>query len=147
MRPSWTTYFMQIAHLVATRSTCLRAKHGAIIARDRQILSTGYNGAPSGVPHCQQCERIRLGCLPGQRYEECVAAHSEMNAIAQAAKHGTRIDGAMMYITGPPCKLCARLIINSGITHIVYLSTGRYRREDTGLDILLSAGVTVEGAF
>lgn len=142
-RPSWTKYFLDIASLVATRSTCLRAQHGSVLVRGKQILSTGYNGAPSGVPHCLSCERAKQGCLPGQRYELCSSVHSEANAIAQAAKHGTKTEGASLYVTGPPCCLCARLIINSGIKEVVFPLSDRYHSEDTGVEILRSVGVEV----
>lgn len=142
-RPSWTRYFLQIASLVATRSTCLRAHHGSVLVRDKQILSTGYNGAPSGVPHCLSCERAKHNVLPGQRYELCTSVHSEANAIAQAAKNGVSTNGASLYVTGPPCKMCARLIVNAGIKEVVFPLGNRYEVADTGIDVLRTAGVEV----
>lgn len=142
-RPSWTHYFLSLASLVSTRSTCLRAHHGAVLVRDRMILATGYNGAPRGVAHCETCERERLGCLPGQRFEICKSSHAEMNVFAQAAKHGVRTEGATIYVTGPPCKLCSRIIINAGIVEVVYIDNGRYHPDDTGESILRDAGVRV----
>ena len=137
MRPGWDDYFLDIAKLVSTRATCLRRQHGAVIVADKQILATGYNGAPSGAEHCTVCAREAAGCAPGTRYELCRAVHAEANAIAQAAKHGLRIDGATMYITGPPCKMCARLIINAGIAEIRFpRMNDTYKLEDTGLDTL-----------
>lgn len=143
MRPTWDEYFLQIAQLVSTRATCLRRQHGAVLVSDRQILATGYNGAPSGSSHCDKCAREEAGCLPGQRYEICRSVHAEQNAVAQAAKHGVKTAGATLYITGPPCKMCARLIVNAGIAQVKFAWSSVYRMEDTGLDILAEAGVQV----
>lgn len=145
MRPSWNEYFAQIAKLVSTRATCLRRQHGAVIVKDKQILATGYNGPPSGMGHCEVCAREAAGCPPGQRYEICRAVHAEVNAITQAAKHGTPINGATMYITGPPCKMCARVIVNSGITGINFPLSDTYKFDDTGLDILAEADLEING--
>ena len=139
MRPEWQEYFLDIAKLVSKRATCLRRQHGAVIVADKQILATGYNGAPSGAEHCVVCEREKAGCAPGTRYELCRSVHAEANAIAQAAKHGSAIRAATMYITGPPCKMCARLIVNAGIVEVVFPASDTYRREDVGLDILHGA--------
>lgn len=114
-RPSWDEYFLNIAEVVSTRSTCPRRSVGAVLVRDRQILSTGYNGAPRGLGHC-----IDVGCL--MRDGHCVrASHAEMNAIAQAAFHGVRVKGATLYCTDKPCLICTKLLINAGIVKIVYL--------------------------
>ncbi|MFO8060602.1 MAG: cytidine/deoxycytidylate deaminase family protein [Bacillota bacterium] len=114
-RPSWDEYFLNIAQTVSTRSTCPRRTVGAVIVRDRQILSTGYNGAPRGLPHCTE-----VGCL--MRDGHCVrASHAEMNAIAQAALHGVRVAGATLYCTDKPCLMCSKLLINAGIEKIVYM--------------------------
>lgn len=121
-RPSWPRYFMDITQLVATRSTCLRREVGAIIVKDRHILSTGYNGPPRGVPHCDElggCLRERMKIPSGQRHEICRAVHAEQNAIIQAAKMGITVEGAEMYITTQPCFICAKMIINAGITRII----------------------------
>lgn len=145
-RPSWDEYFMLMAQLSSRRSTCLRAQHGAVIVKNRQLLSSGYNGATPGSPHCTdlgKCEREAAGALPGQRYELCRATHSEMNALVHAAKHGVNISGATLYVTGSPCKLCARLLITVGIQEVVYLASQRYHFEDTGLSVLLDAGIVV----
>lgn len=117
-RPSWQSYFMDIASVVATRSTCLRRHVGAVLVKDRQILSTGYNGAPRGLTHCAErgCLRAEMGVASGERHELCRGLHAEQNAIIQAAYHGTRIDGAELYSTHQPCVVCAKMIVNAGIT-------------------------------
>ncbi len=121
-RPSWDKYFMEITHLVARRSTCLRRKVGAVLVKDKNILATGYNGAPSGVVHCLEvgCLREKLAIVSGERHELCRGLHAEQNAIVQAAKHGTNINGATLYCTTMPCIICAKMLINAGITRIVY---------------------------
>ncbi|MHB9033663.1 MAG: deoxycytidylate deaminase [Anaerolineae bacterium] len=122
MRPSWDDYFMDITQRVATRSTCLRRSVGAIIVRDKRILSTGYNGAPRGLAHCEEvgCLREKLGIPSGQRPELCRGLHAEQNAIIQAALYGTPIDGSTLYCTTQPCVICAKMLINAGIVRIVY---------------------------
>lgn len=121
-RPTWDEYFMQMAQVVAGRSTCLRRQVGAVIVKDRQILSTGYNGSPSGLTHCVEtgCLRQRLGIPSGERTEICRAVHAEQNALVQAAKHGVAISGADIYTTCQPCVLCTKLIINAGIKRVLY---------------------------
>jgi dCMP deaminase len=121
-RPSWDEYFMEITHLVARRSTCLRRQVGAVLVKDKNILATGYNGSPSGVAHCLDvgCLRAQLGVPSGERHELCRGLHAEQNAIIQAAKHGTNIDGATLYCTTMPCIICSKMIINAGIRRIVY---------------------------
>jgi dCMP deaminase len=121
-RPSWDEYFMQITDLVATRSTCLRRKVGAILVRDRQILSTGYNGAPSGLAHCLEvgCLREQENVPSGQRHEMCRAIHAEQNAIIQAARHGVSIVGAILYTTHQPCVICTKMLINVSVEKIYY---------------------------
>jgi dCMP deaminase len=120
-RPSWEEYFLQIAKYVATRSTCLRRKVGAVLVRDKRILTTGYNGAPKNVAHCLDvgCLREKLKVPSGERHELCRGLHAEMNAIIQAAIHGVRIDGSILYCTTMPCSLCAKMLINSGVAEIV----------------------------
>lgn len=122
MRPTWDEYFMEIANLVKTRSTCLRRQVGAVIVKDKKILSTGYNGAPRGCAHCIDigCLREKLGIPSGERHELCRALHAEQNAIAQAAEHGTSVKDATIYVTAQPCSLCAKILINAGITDIIY---------------------------
>ena len=123
-RPSWETYFMDITALVAKRSTCLRRAVGAIIVKDKQILSTGYNGAPSNVRHCEEvgCLRERLKVESGMRHELCRGIHAEQNAIIQAAFHGVSVRGASLFCTNQPCSICAKMIINAGIQTIYYRS-------------------------
>lgn len=113
---------MEIAHVVARRSTCLRRQIGAVIVRDKRILATGYNGAPSGLPHCVdiECLRDQLGIASGTRHEICRALHSEQNAIIQAALHGISTKGASLYCTCQPCSLCAKAIISAGIKRLVF---------------------------
>ncbi|SHI37844.1 deoxycytidylate deaminase [Lutispora thermophila] len=120
-RPSWDQYFMEIAEVVKKRSTCTRRQVGAVIVKDNRILSTGYNGAPKGLRHCQEvgCTRANYNIPSGERHELCRGLHAEQNAIIQAAVFGTAIDGATIYTTLFPCVLCAKMIINSGIKRIV----------------------------
>lgn len=121
-RPGWDDYFMEVADVVSKRSTCIRRNIGAIIVKDKRILATGYNGAPSGLPHCLDigCLREKLGIPSGERQEICRALHAEQNAIIQAAKHGTPVEGATIYTTTQPCNVCAKMIINAGIKKVVY---------------------------
>jgi dCMP deaminase len=121
-RPSWDEYFMEIAHLVKRRATCLRRQVGAVLVKDKNILATGYNGTPSGIEHCldRGCLREQMGIPSGERHEICRGLHAEQNAIIQAAKHGTNIDGATLYCTHQPCGICAKMIINAGVKHIIF---------------------------
>jgi len=121
-RPSWDEYFMEITHLVARRSTCLRRQVGAVLVKDKNILATGYNGAPSGVAHCLDvgCLREQMRIPSGERHELCRGLHAEQNAIIQAAKHGTNIDNSTLYCTTMPCIICSKMIINAGIRRIVF---------------------------
>lgn len=121
-RPSWDEYFMGLANHVASRTTCLRRAVGAVIVKDKRILATGYNGVPSGIAHCAEvgCLREQLGIPSGQRHEICRGLHAEQNAIIQAARYGTNIEGATIYVNTQPCVLCAKMVINSGINEIVY---------------------------
>ena len=140
-RPSWEEYFMEIASLVSTRATCLRRKVGAIIVKDRHILSTGYNGPPKGTPHCDEiggCMREKLKVPSGERMELSRAVHAEQNAIIQAAKLGINIEGSDMYVTNQPCFICAKMIINAGIKKI-YIKEGY--PDKSAEEILKEAGV------
>jgi len=139
-RPSWDEYFMKIAHLVAERSTCLRRRVGAIIVKDKRIISTGYNGAPRGVAHCLDtgCLREQRGIPSGERQELCRGAHAEQNAIIQAASSGVSMEGATMYSTTAPCSTCAKMIINAGIRRLVL--GGRYP-DSLGEALIEEAGV------
>lgn len=121
-RPSWDEYFMDMAVLTAKRSTCLRRQVGAVIVKDKHIIATGYNGAPRGVPHCDEkggCLRQQLNVPSGERHELCRALHAEQNAIIQAATLGQSIEGGTIYVTNQPCVICAKMIINAGIRRIV----------------------------
>jgi dCMP deaminase len=122
IRPSWEEYFMEIARLVARRSTCLRRQVGAVVVKDKNILATGYNGTPSGIAHCSVvgCLRQKLGVPSGERHELCRGLHAEQNAIIQAAKHGVNIAEATLYCTNSPCIICSKMIINAGVKRIVY---------------------------
>ncbi|MHA1638414.1 MAG: deoxycytidylate deaminase [Candidatus Thorarchaeota archaeon] len=123
-RKSKDQYFGEIADLVSTRSTCLRNHVGAVIVKESQILSTGYNGAPKGLPHCEElggCLREKLGVKSGERHELCRGLHAEQNAIIQAAYHGVSVNGAVIYCTTLPCSICTKMIINAGITEIMYI--------------------------
>ena len=121
-RPSWDKYFQTITRDVADRSTCIRRHVGAIIVKDKRILATGYNGAPSGLAHCLTtgCLREELGIPSGQKHELCRGAHAEQNAVIQAARYGVSIDGATVYCTNQPCIVCAKILINAGVEKIIY---------------------------
>jgi dCMP deaminase len=121
-RPSWDDYFIQITDLVASRSTCLRRKVGAILVRDKHILATGYNGAPQGLAHCLEagCLREALNIPSGQRHELCRAIHAEQNVIIQAARHGISIVDSTLYCTTQPCVICTKMLINAGVKKIIY---------------------------
>ena len=125
-RPDWDEYFLKVAYLVAERSTCMRHHVGAVIVREKRILTTGYNGAASGVKDCME-----LGCLreekkipSGERHEICRAIHAEQNAIIQAGLHGIDISGSTVYCTHSPCILCAKMIVNAKIKN--FITCGEY---------------------
>jgi len=113
---------MSIAGQVAMRSTCLRRQVGCIIVLERRIVSTGYNGAPSGLPHCEEvgCVRETRGVASGERHELCRGLHAEQNAIIQAAMHGTAVRGGSMFCTHKPCILCTKMLINAGVLRVYY---------------------------
>ncbi len=141
-RPDWQTYFMEIAELVATRSTCLRRKVGALIVKDNRILTTGYNGTPTGIRHCldRGCLRDELGIPSGQRHELCRGMHAEQNAIVQAAYHGVCIESGEIYCTNQPCIICAKMIINAGIKKIII---GNSYPDELASEMLDEAGLKV----
>ena len=120
-RPTWDEYFLRITEEAAKRSTCLRRQVGAILVREKRILTTGYNGAPRGLPHCSEvgCLREKEGVPSGERHELCRGLHAEMNALLQAAVHGIRIERATLYSTTYPCSLCAKMLINCGVERVV----------------------------
>lgn len=121
MRPTWDEYFMSIADMVKTRATCMRRQVGAVIVRDKRILTTGYNGTPTGLKHCGEvgCLRDELKIPSGERHELCRGIHAEQNAIIQAAVSGVSIQDSTIYVNLSPCILCTKMIINAGITRIV----------------------------
>jgi len=121
-RLTWNQYFMKIAELVAQRSTCLRRQVGCVMVRGKRILSTGYNGAPSGLRHCEEvgCLRNELKIPSGERQELCRGLHAEQNAIIQAALVGISLKDAVLYCTHQPCILCAKMLINAGIKKIIF---------------------------
>ena len=140
-RPTLDQYFMEIAAVVAKRSTCLRNQVGAVLVRDKRILSTGYNGAPAGLEHCDSAGCAREGVESGTRHELCRAVHAEQNAIIQAALHGIGIEGATLYCTHQPCILCAKMMINARISRVVYAES---YPDGTALQFLKQAGIEVE---
>jgi len=141
-RPDWDTYFIDIVELVSRRSTCLRRAVGAALVRDKRILATGYNGAPSKLKHCLDigCLREKLKVPSGERHELCRGLHAEQNAIIQAAFHGVSASGATLYCTNHPCVICAKMIINAGVTRIV-IHDGY--RDELAEKMLREAGIKV----
>ncbi len=141
-RPDNDTYFMRMANLVASRSTCLRRQVGAVVVKEKRVLTTGYNGAPRGLRHCAEvgCIRQQTNVESGTRHELCRGVHAEQNAVIQAAYFGVSIKGASIYTTNFPCVLCTKILVNAGIVEIIY-------REDyidpLSRDILNESGVLV----
>lgn len=134
-RPDWDCYFMQMAHLVATRATCPRRHVGAVVVKDKQVLATGYNGSLPGQPHCDD-----VGCMI-QGMSGCLRTiHAEVNAVAQAARHGISVSGSTIYVTTSPCLSCFKAIISAGIIEVIYDTE---YREDLGLAFAKLAGVKV----
>lgn len=134
---------MEMAELTAKRSSCLRRHVGAVIVKDKHIIATGYNGAPRRVPHCEElggCLRQQMGVPSGQRHELCRAVHAEQNAIIQAATLGVSIEGGTIYVTHQPCSVCAKMIINAGISRIV-VKEGY--PDELAVEILEQAGIRV----
>ena len=142
-RPKWDDYFLGIATLVATRSTCLRRSVGAILVKENQILATGYNGALANIAHCEQtgCLREKLKIPSGKRHELCRGLHAEQNALLQAALHGVGVKGSKLYSTIQPCIICAKMLINAGIKEIV-IQTGY--PDKMAAEFLKEAGVRVK---
>lgn len=152
-RPDWDTYFIAIALMASMRSTCLRRRVGAVVVRGRQIVSTGYNGAPMGAGHCLDtgCLRQALNIPSGERHEMCRGSHAEANAIAQAARMGIATDGGTIYCTHEPCSLCTKIILNSGIVRVRYLHPypdplAQTLREEAGVTFEPIPGERVEEA-
>lgn len=142
----WDHRFMELAQTIGTWSSCFQNNRqiGAVIVRDKRILTTGYNGAPAGLKSCKdkgECMRRRL-CIPsGTQHELCYAIHAEQNAIIQAAKIGVMIEGATLYCTHQPCVICAKMIVNAGIARVVY---GEGYPDAFAMEIFQEAGVSVE---
>jgi dCMP deaminase len=149
-RPTWDEYFITITRQVAERSTCTRAKVGAVIVRDRSILATGYNGSPKGMPHCLEvgCEVYESRNPNGEVVQNCFRTiHAEINAIAQAAKNGTSIDDADIYVTHTPCIHCFKTIVNTGIRRVFFekaykLETIAELRAGAGVELIQVASVS-----
>ncbi len=141
-RPDWDEYFLEIAKLISKRSTCLRRKVGAVLVKDKRILATGYNGAPSGIKHCKEvgCLREKLKVPSGQRHELCRGLHAEQNVFLQAALYGVSTKGAVLYITNSPCIICAKMLINAGVKKVVFL--GEYP-DKMALEFLKEAGIEI----
>ena len=141
-RLSIDDYFMEIAYVVAKRSTCLRKQVGAVVVRDKRILSTGYNGAPIDLEHCLDigCIREEKNIRSGERHELCRGVHAEQNAIIQAALHGVSIEGASIYTTHQPCILCAKMLINSRIKRVVF---GKSYPDKASLEFFEMANISV----
>ena len=146
MFTKWDHRFMEMAQLVSTWASCYQEerKVGAVIVKDKRVMTTGYNGSPAGVSTCVErgeCLRKKLGIPSGTRHEMCYAVHAEQNAIIQAAKLGVNIDGSTLYCTHQPCILCAKMIVNAGIVRVVYHSG---YPDEFALDIFKEARVLVE---
>jgi dCMP deaminase len=142
----WDKRFMEMAGVVSSWSSCFQENRqvGAVITRDKRILTTGYNGAGSGIMSCKErgeCLRRKLNIASGTRAEVCYAVHAEQNAIIQAAKLGLSVDGATLYCTHQPCVICAKMIINSGIKRVVYKEG---YPDDFSLEMFKQAGVLIE---
>lgn len=142
-RPSWDEYFMNIAKATALRSNCMKRKVAAVIVKDKRIISTGYNGTPRGVTNCNEggCPRCAAVDASGKDLGECLCSHGEENSIVQAAYHGVSVKGATLYTTFSPCLMCTKMIINAGISEVVYQAN--YPLLDLSLKLLGQAGVTV----
>lgn len=133
---------MDITRLVARRSTCLRRQVGALMVKDKYVLATGYNGTPKGITHCSEtgCLREQLKVPSGQRHELCRGLHAEQNAIIQAASHGVNISNSTLYCTNSPCIICTKMLINAGISKVVYLDG---YPDELSVDMLAEAGIEV----
>lgn len=143
-RPDWDDYFMDLAHKVASRSTCTRADVGAVLVRDKRIVSTGYNGAPRGLPHCSEagCLIKKVGDTEDELSDHCRrTVHAEQNAIIQAAQHATETEGTTLYVTHQPCFMCAKMVINAGVERIVF---AKEYEDANAITFFEDAGVTLD---
>ena len=144
-RPSWDEYFLEVAHAIAKRATCDRGRSGCVIARNKQLLVTGYVGAPAGLPHCDDAghQMKKVVHEDGRETSHCVrTVHAEQNAICQAAKLGVGLDGATLYCRMTPCRTCAMLIINCGINRVV--CERKYHAGAESEELFRQAGVTLQ---
>lgn len=144
-RPSWDDYFMEVARTVAKRATCDRGRSGCVIVKDKRILCTGYVGSPIGVDHCDEIghEMLETYNEKGEKSMHCIrTSHAEQNALAQAARFGTAIDGATLYCRMEPCYTCAKMIINSGLKRVV--AEMRYHAADRTREVFKKAGVQLD---
>jgi dCMP deaminase len=142
-RPGWDEYFMKIAQVASMRSNCIKRKVGAVIVRDRRIVSTGYNGTPRGTKNCNEggCPRCNSLASSGTRLDECLCSHAEENALTQAAYHGTSVKEGILYTTFSPCLMCSKMIINSGIIEVIF--NADYPLNDTSFQLFKQAGVKI----
>lgn len=140
-RPDWDEYFMGIAKVVALRSNCMKRRVAAVLVKDRRIIATGYNGTPRGVKNCSEggCPRCNSFGVSGQGLEECLCSHAEENSIVQSAYHGVSIKGATLYTTFSPCLICTKMIINAGISEVVF--NAEYPMSDLSFKLLAEAGI------
>lgn len=144
-RPSWDEYFLEVAELVAKRSTCLRRHVGAVAVRNKRILATGYNGSPPGLVHCLDigCQREKLGIPSGQRQELCRALHAEQNVIIQAGIHKVDLAGATIYVVNHPCVICSKMLISVGVKEVVIKES---YPDELAKKMLKEAGIKVRKA-
>ena len=142
-RPGWDEYFMNIAHVVASRSNCIKRQVAAIIVKDKRIISTGYNGTPRGIKNCNEggCARCNAHVPSGTQLDECYCSHGEENAIVQAAYHGISLKGSTLYTTYSPCLICTKMIINSGIQEVVFGK--EYPLSEASIVLLKEAGIKI----
>ncbi len=144
-RPEWDEYFLQLVQMVGTRATCNRGKSGCVIVRDKRVLATGYVGAPSKLPHCDDAGHLMKKVIDdsGEIKQHCVrSVHAEQNALCQAARYGIALEGSTLYCTMEPCRVCAMLIISSGIAKVV--CRRRYHAAQESRDMFKEAGVLLE---
>ena len=143
IRPGWDEYFMRIAQVASMRSNCIKRRVGALIVRDRRIISTGYNGTPRGTRNCNEggCPRCSMLTASGTRLEECLCSHAEENSITQAAYHGTNVKDGTLYTTFSPCLMCTKMVINSGIIEVIF--NVEYPLNDISFELLNQASVTI----
>ncbi|HBM16223.1 MAG TPA: cytidine deaminase [Lentisphaeria bacterium] len=145
-RPGWDEYFMNIAETTATRSNCCRRHVGAVIVKDKRIISTGYNGTPRGIKNCSDggCPRCNSEAVTGEKLDQCLCSHAEENAIVQAAYHGVSVKDSSIYTTYSPCLICTKMIINAGIKEVIYREI--YKFEDIVRSLFSEANIIIREA-